>query len=312
MKARSVAHFDFGSRLGEISHILPLAAGRAVVVSRYRRCLVVVDGAATTEIDLAPLARTPRAEKADLAWRGAPFRWGKGFGIVYSDVLHLWPDHDRPPVTRPVTIADADLRRERGCLEPILACSVSDRAAEVALHAGAASVHAAHRIVRVEWDDEGARFTAGDRYLDLRSVVGLESSPDPVTAPHPPAIQAIRSADEGVWAHTTGRSTNHARYGMEVSGLALLAGVGRVDRFIRVDDGYGSFGADNITLQRLRSKGGGIDLATFDFEGRPRGDVRITKKAMAPLENRWLVFAPGPGELWLGDGEGRVARFEVA
>jgi hypothetical protein len=65
-------------------------------------------------------------------------------------------------------------------------------------------------------------------------------------------------------------------------------------------------------LQRLRSKSGGIDFAVLDQEGRSIGDVRITKKAMAPLDPSWLVFAPGPGDLWLGDGEGRVARFEIA
>ena len=43
-KAMNARHFDFGKSLGEISHVLALGGGRAIVLSRYMRWRVYVEG----------------------------------------------------------------------------------------------------------------------------------------------------------------------------------------------------------------------------------------------------------------------------
>ncbi len=315
MKARPIRHFDLGGTIGEPSHVLALGGGRAVVVSRYRRKVVRIDGDTATPVDLEPLARTPRDGAVDLGRRGAPFRHGDGFAVAYADALHLWPVFDGPFETRPTLVPDAANRRERGRLEPLLACSAGERVALVALHAGAASVHEAHRIVRIAWSDPAdseARWDASDAYVDPRALPGLEASRAAASDPHPPAIQAIWFDEGQAIAHTTGASRHHARYGMECSAIVAIDATGATRHLATLPDGYATVSETGILLRGLRSKSGGIDFVALDLAGRPTGQLRVTKKAMAPVEDSWLVFGASGSDLWLGDGNGRIALLALA
>jgi hypothetical protein len=316
VKARLIRHIELDAAFGEPSHVLALGAGRAAVVSRYKRRVARIDehgGVAT--LDLEPFARTPRAEAVDLGRRGAPFRWEGGFGIAYRDVLHLWPAFDGPFQSRAMAIPQADSRGAHGRLEPLLACAAGKRAAIVALHAGAASVHGAHRTVRITWDEPAeseALWDARDVYVDERVIPGFESAGDPAREMHPPALQAIRFQDGAVVAHTTGASKNHMRYGMWYSALVAVDAAGATRRLASLPDGYAVFGPNEILLRALHPKKGGLDFAVLDLQGGTTGELRLTKKAMAPVEDSWLVYDVNEADLWLADGNGRVALFALA
>jgi hypothetical protein len=311
MKTGAAAHYVLDDSFGEPSHVLALGAGRAAVVSRFRRKLLLIGGGGARQFDLAAFAGAPADGIADFGWRGAPFRWGDGFALAYRDRLHLWPTFDSEPTTLATTIPDALRRRERGRLEPLLACAAGERAAIVALHAGAAGVHAAHRLVRIDWDEREARWDARDLYVDA-GALGDDAAAPSATDPHPPAIQSMRPDDGAIVLHTTGYSRNHMRYGMACSALVWLDDPERAGRVERIADGYGQFCGDRLLLRLLHSKKGGIDFTILGQAGEPLDTLRITHRAMAPVEDSWLVHDLCGDELWLADNDGRVVRLALS
>ena len=312
MKATAKERYALDDGFGGPSHVLGLGPGRALALSRTKRRVALLADGAMSVVDLAALAREPPERGIDLAGRGAPFRVGDRFAVAFRDVLHLFDAPDSAPVTLPVTIPERDARRERGRLEPVLACSAGEGCAILGLHAGAASVHAAHRLVRMTWDTREAAWDAGDVYLDPNAL-GVESTLRPESDPHPPALHSVAAmADGGMLVHTTGPSRNHMRYGMACSRLAWLDREGRTVRTAPVSEGYGQIRGERVLLEALHHKPGGLDFAVLDLDGATRDTIRVTKKAMAPVSKSWLTCELHGDDLWLADDFGAVVRLELA
>jgi len=103
-----------------------------------------------------------------------------------------------------------------------------------------------------------------------------------------------------------GAFPNYARYGMAYSVLAWLDAAGATTRVERIPDGYVRINGDRVLLQALRSKSRGLDFTLLDRDGTPLDTLRVTERAMAPVQNHWLTTDLCASELWLSDNNGHV------
>jgi hypothetical protein len=309
MKARMQWQHQFERAFGGPSHLLALADGRAVVLSRYSRRVARIAADAVDIIALDPEGETT----GDLFdRRGAPFALGDGFAVAFSDRLALFEHFDAAPRVLPLRFEDAARRLAVGRLEPLLACALGPDRAALGLHARALSIHSAARVVELTWNEREAVVVAGERWFYPATVADADAGENPADAAHPQVIRTLSADRDGILrAQSTGPARRHARYGMAWCAVGGWDASARPIPATPVVDGYGQFDGDRLWLRVLDGKAGGLDFACCAPDGTPLAALRITKKALLPLEDQWLESGFGRDDLWFGDDLGRIARFRL-
>lgn len=310
MKARLQRHHTLESGFGSISHLIALGGERAVALSRYSRRVARIAGGDVDVIALDPKGET----QGDLFdRRGAAFALGDGFAVAFADRLAVFDHFLAAPRVLPLRFEDVEQASAQGRLDPVIACASGAGRAVLGLHARALSIHSAARIVDLVWDEHEAVVLSGARWFHPATVPGAEATRDPADESHPPVIQALASdAQGGLYAQSTGPGCNHARYGMYWCAIGGWDSTGRSRPATRIPEGYGAFDGASIWLRALKAKAGGLDFVRCGFDGEVQATLRITKKALSPVEDQWLEFAFGGSDLWFGDDFGRIAQFSLS